>query len=258
VGDLLKGVFVLLELDVGCGLVVVVEGLVGVELDGFLVQVDGLIEVLLLEFLVALVLSTLGRVFHLHLLGLLLFLLRRRRGRGGVLLLVLLLLLGLRLRLVKFLFFELFGEVLEIIGVGVLRKYIKDFLQSGVLLHVDLGQLGVLHDCLELSHEARILEEILGLRVLHQLEESSEVGLVHLGVGSLVLLALCGLEVLLQICVVGVDLESFLVGGDGIVDAVEVEESAALPLVAPRPHGVHLDAGLRILEGLVILAVIEV
>ena len=253
VGDFLEGEVVLLELDVGGGLVVVVEGLVGVELDGLLVEVDGLVEVLLLELLVAPVLALLGGVLHVHLLRLGLLLLGGR-GRGGLLLLGLGGSLGLGLGLAL----ELLGEVLDVLGAGVLLEHLEDLLQAGVLLHIDGGELRVLHDGLQLAHEAGVLEEVLGLGVLHELEQRVEVGLVELWVGALGCLALGGLQVLLQVCVAGVDLESLLVGIDGLVYAVEVEEGAALALVAPGPGGVHLDAGLCVLEGLFVLSVVEV
>lgn len=102
------------------------------------------------------------------------------------------------------------------------------------------------------------MEEIFGLGMLHEFEESREVGLVHLGAASLVLLSLCGLEVFLEVCVVGIDLESFLVGIDGIIDAVHVEQGAALALVASGPGWVHFEAGLCVLEGFVVLCVVEV
>lgn len=256
-GDLLQGELVVLELDVGRGLVVVVKRLVGVQLDRLLVEVERIVEVLLLELLISLVLALLRRVLHVHLLWLRLLFLGWRRGRVFLLLGLLRLRLGLGLACIE-LVLELLGEVLDVLGTGLLLKHLEHLLQARVLLHVDCRQLRVLHDGLQLAHEAGVLEEVLGLGVLHELEQGVEVGLVELRIGALGGLALGRLEVLLEVCVGGIDLESLLVGIDGLVDAFEVEERAALALIASGPGGVHLDAGLCVLEGLVVLSVVEV
>jgi hypothetical protein len=81
-----EGKFVVLELDVGGGFVVVVQGLVGVQPYCLFIEINGLVEVLSLELFVPFVLHILSRVLNLHLLCLLLLSLRGRRGRRAVLL----------------------------------------------------------------------------------------------------------------------------------------------------------------------------
>lgn len=113
-GNLFKSIVVLLSLNVAGSLVIVVEWLIGVVLNCFLVEVDGLIEVFLLELFVSFVLEIFSRVFNLHflrfLLFLLLFSLGGRWGRGSMLLLFFCWLL-----FVKLLLFEHFLKIFEVV-----------------------------------------------------------------------------------------------------------------------------------------------
>lgn len=124
--DLSQGGIVIFEFDIGSGLVVVVEGLTGIKLHCFLVEIDGFVEIFLLEGFISLVLHVLSRVFDIHLLGLLLFLLGRGGRRVRVFCLMLMgvgmivFLFLLWLRLAKFLFLELLGQILNIIGTALL------------------------------------------------------------------------------------------------------------------------------------------
>lgn len=79
--DFGQGSFIVLQLDVSSSLVVVVEGLIGVQLYCFLIEVDGFVEVFLLECFISLVFHVFSGVFNIHLFRFLLFLFRRRGRR---------------------------------------------------------------------------------------------------------------------------------------------------------------------------------
>jgi hypothetical protein len=119
-GDFLQSCIILLKLNICSCFVVVVKRLVRVKPDCLVIEIESFIEILLLECFISLVFSIFGRVFNIHLLRLLFFLFGRR-GRSSMFTLVLvrvgmfLLLFCLGLWLAKFLFLELFCEVLNVI-----------------------------------------------------------------------------------------------------------------------------------------------
>jgi hypothetical protein len=92
---------------------------------------------------------------------------------------------------------------------------------------------------LNLLHEGGIFEELLGLGMGHQLNDGLQIVLVELGVASLLLLVLGGFQVSLEVGVVGLDLQSRFVGGNGVVNTVQIEEGGSFPLVASGPGGFH-------------------
>jgi hypothetical protein len=90
------------------------------------------------------------------------------------------------------------------------------------------------------------LEEVLSLRVLHEFQQCGKVGLVELRIRSFSLFGFCGFEILLQVGIIGINLESIFIGGDGLIDFIEIEKCCSFALVASGPSRIHLDAGFCI------------
>ena len=73
------------------------------------------------------------------------------------------------------------------------------------------------------------------------------------------------LDVLLQLCIIGVVLQSLFIGVKSLVMLVEIVQGSSLPLVTPGPIGLNpeskhilLDASLSVFECLGVLMIIDV